>query len=437
MSRQAQILRSGVSRSEVREQLNRILVSRHFVKARKKSRFLEFMCEQAVSGVAEGVNEYSIGVDIYERGADFDPQHDSIVRVQAHEIRKSLQAYYAEEGHDDRLRIDLPAGGYFPVFTRVGVELPAVPDEGVAAAEALPQPPPSRRSPYWILLLAVCLALPAGWALRSLALQPAPVPAVPKLSADAAWFWQPFLPPAQPPLVILEVAPLLRAAHGGDSEALRRSGEVIPKDRFPEFRDTIHFRELSEFRFVPSVTDFTGIGEAQGLVNLCDLFGSAGQKLHAIAGRLVDSGSVKLTNSIVLGGNQSWSGRVFVYQEGFEMHDGVFATKKPLPGEQASYKPEFDPVTGNLSRDYALIMMLPNERRDQRVLLLYGVYTQGTQAAIEFATNPERLLELEHALTQHTPNKRPPKYFQALIATTVENYVPSKVSLVTTRVIPE
>lgn len=437
MSRQTRVLNGGVSRNEVREQLNRILTSRHFVKARKKSRFLEFMCEQAVSGVAEGVNEYSIGVDIYERGADFDPQHDSIVRVQAHEIRKSLQAYYAEEGHDDRLRIDLPAGGYFPVFTRVGVELPALPDEARATAEALHQPPSARRAPYWTVVLAVCLALPAGWALRSLTLQSAPVSAVPKLSADAAWFWRPFLPPAQPPLVVLPVHPLLRAAHAGDSTELRKRGVLIPKDRFPEFRDTIHFRELPEFRFVPATTDFTGIGEALGLGNLYDLFGNAGQKMHINAARLVDTESLKRTNVIVLGGNQSWSGRVFVYREGFEMHDGIFAAKKPLPGEQAFYKPEFDAVTGNLSRDYGVILMLPNERQDQRVLVLYGIYTQGTQAAIEFVTNPERLRELERALCQRTPDKRPPKFFQALLTTTVENYVPGKVSLVTTRVIPE
>ncbi|MGO9239420.1 MAG: hypothetical protein ACLQBJ_01310 [Bryobacteraceae bacterium] len=437
MPRQAQTLRGGLSRYEVREQLNRILASRHFVKARKKSRFLEFLCEQAVSGVAESVNEYSIGVDIYERGADFDPQHDSIVRVQAHEIRKSLQAYYAEEGHDDRLRIDLPAGGYFPVFTRLGAEPPALPDEAKAAAEAPHHPPPARRAPYWIVLLAVCLALPAGWALRSLELRPAPVPAAPKLSADAAWFWQPFLPPAQPPLVVLPVHPLLRAAHAGDSAELRKRGVLISKDRFPEFRDTIHFRELPEFRFVPATTDFTGIGEALGLSNLYDLFGNVGQKLRIDAARLVDTESLKRTNVIVLGGNQSWSGRVFVYREGFEMHDGIMAAKKPLPGEQAFYKPEFDAVTGNLSRDYGVILMLPNERPDQRVLVLYGIYTQGTQAAIEFVTNPEGLRELERALVQHTPDKRPPRYFQALLTTTVENYVPGKISLVATRIIPE
>ena len=40
--------------------------------------------------------------------------------------------------------------------------------------------------------------------------------------------------------------------------------------------------------------------------------------------------------------------------------------------------------------------MLPNEHRENRILLMYGVYTQGSQAAIESVTNAERLAELRN-----------------------------------------
>jgi TolB-like protein/Tfp pilus assembly protein PilF len=50
---------------------------------------------------------------------DFDPQQDAIVRVQAHEIRRALKEYYETDGKDDRVRIELPAGSYVPVFSRV------------------------------------------------------------------------------------------------------------------------------------------------------------------------------------------------------------------------------------------------------------------------------------------------------------------------------
>ena len=440
MSKQVQErLPGGISRYEVRDQLNRILLSRHFVKARKKSRFLEFLCEQALSGMAEGVNEYAIGVDIYERGADFSPQQDSIVRVQAHEIRKSLVAYYAEEGRADRLRVDLPAGGYVPVFTRINDESPETGPEPHAQS-AQSDSRLARRPAYWpVALLAVGCALPIGWLLRDLLPRNSAAPAATsRLPESAAWFWRPFLPPSQPPLVVLPVHPLLRAAHGGDSTATWTKGQAIDKQKLPEFRDTIHFRELPEFRFVPNFTDFTAIGEALGLLDLSEMLRGGGQRMRVNSGRLVDYEAVKNGNTILLGGNQSWSGRIFLYPAGFEFHNGVISNKQPLPGEQASYKPEFDPVTNDLRRDYALVLMLPNEQRERRVLLIYGIYTQGSQAAIEYVTNPERLAELRTALIASSPDhKSLPKYFQVLLSTTVENYVPGRISLVSTRAIPE
>jgi hypothetical protein len=422
----------GISRYEVRDQLKRVLLSRHFVKARKKSRFLEFMCEQALSGKAGEVNEYTIGSDIYERGAAFNPQEDSIVRVQAHEIRKSLVAYYEEKGREDRLWIDLPPGGYVPVFRRINDEATATEPESRPTRARFRRPVPAL-----LAGIAVCGALAGGWLLRDLVgRRSSAVP--PRLPEGLAWFWHPFVPPAPPPLVVLPVHPLLRAAHGGDSPAIWERGHVIPKDELPEFRDTIHFRELPEFRFVPSTTDFTAVGEALGLLNLSELLAGAGQKIRANAGRLVDYEAVKSGNTILLGGNQSWSGRIFLYTAGFELHNGVISNKQPLAGEQAVYRPEFDAVTGNLSRDYALVLMLPNERRDQRVLLIYGIYTQGSQAAIEYVTNTERMLELRRVLVERSADgKSIPKYFQVLLSTTVESYVPGRVSLVGTRIIPE
>ncbi|MCJ7501572.1 MAG: hypothetical protein MUP80_00735, partial [Acidobacteriia bacterium] len=107
------------------------------------------------------------------------------------------------------------------------------------------------------------------------------------------------------------------------------------------------------------------------------------------------------------------------------------------PGEQPIYKPQFDPVTNSLTRDYALVLMLPNENKDQRILLIYGIYTQGSQAAIEYVTGPEHLAELHRALLELSPDhKTPPPYFQALLDTTVENHVPGKTSLVAVRAVP-
>jgi hypothetical protein len=250
------------------------------------------------------------------------------------------------------------------------------------------------------------------------------------------WFWKPFLPPADPPVIVIPNHPLLRAAHDGDSAQTLAHGHEVPKDEFPEFRDTIHFRELRRFVFVPSMTDFTAVGETLGLLNLFELFSSVGQKCKLNQSRLVSFEEIKRGNVILLGGNQPWSGRIFLNVEGFRFQSGVILNRNPRPGEKSVYKPEFDPLTNQLTLDYALVLMLPNERKENRILLIYGIYTQGSQAAIEYVTNSQRLPELRKILAGLSPDHRAlPAFFQALLETTVENHVPGKTSLVAVRVV--
>src|SRR6266849_6828985 len=100
---------SSISLFEKRDELRRVLESKHFANAPKKTRFLEFVSEQAFLGNGDKLNEYLIGVEVYDRGPDFDSQKDPIVRVQAHEIRRVLKKYYEEDYGDSLIRIDLPA----------------------------------------------------------------------------------------------------------------------------------------------------------------------------------------------------------------------------------------------------------------------------------------------------------------------------------------
>jgi hypothetical protein len=194
---------------------------------------------------------------------------------------------------------------------------------------------------------------------------------------------------------------------------------------------------LKRFLFVPSLTDFTSVGETMGVVSLCEMFSSVGQKCRVQQSRLVNLEEIKRGNVILLGGNQAWSGRVFLNVEGFHFQSGVILNRSPRAGEKPVYKPEFDPVTNQLTRDYALVLMLPNERKENRVLLIYGIYTQGSQAAIEYLKNPERMVELRKALVDlSADHKTIPPYFQALLTTTVENAVPGASSLVAVRAIP-
>lgn len=401
----------------------------------KKTRFVEFVSEQTFLGNGDKLNEYLIGVEVYDRGVDFNPQKDPIVRVQAHEIRRLLKKYYEEEGRGSAIHMDLPSGHYVPIFSRNAE--PGLPEEALPVK--ISQGSQHSTSLPWTIaailaFLCILLAIPlvSNWTSR----RNHQSPAQPKLADSLEWFWHPFLPPFDAPLITIPNHPLLRAAHNGDSAQTVASGHEIPKSSLPEFRDTIHFHELKRFIFVPSLTDFTSVGETLGVVELCQMFDTVGQQCRVQQSRLINLDEIKSDNAILLGGNQAWSGRVFLNVQGFQFQSGVIYNRNPQPGEQALYKPEFDSVTNHLTRDYALVLMLPNETGDRRVLLIYGIYTQGSQAAIEYLINPETMTALRKTLLNlSSDHKTTPPYFQLLLTTTVENSVPGKSSLVAVRII--
>ncbi len=108
-----------------RRELEAVLRSDHFSRAPMLAHLLTYLCEKLLAGKAHQVKEYSIGVELFHRGDGFDPNSDSIVRVEANRLRKRLAAYYAGDGAAHRLRITIPLGQYVPQFTTV-----AAPGEG-------------------------------------------------------------------------------------------------------------------------------------------------------------------------------------------------------------------------------------------------------------------------------------------------------------------
>lgn len=108
----------------VRAELQRILAARVFANAPTLARFLHYIVEYWIAHGESAPKEYELGVEVLQRGATFDPNVDTIVRVHARRLRARLERYYATEGSDDPVRITLPKGHY-----RVEVSEPAPGDE--------------------------------------------------------------------------------------------------------------------------------------------------------------------------------------------------------------------------------------------------------------------------------------------------------------------
>jgi adenylate cyclase len=105
-----------VSTDVVRAELARILGSPHFDASERNRRFLVHVVEEVLAGRTERIKAYTIATEVFGRDPKFDPQLDSIVRIEAGRLRRSLERYYLTDGRTSRLRIDIPRGGYAPVF---------------------------------------------------------------------------------------------------------------------------------------------------------------------------------------------------------------------------------------------------------------------------------------------------------------------------------
>lgn len=100
----------------VRQELSRILRSAVFANAPSLRRFLSYIVESTLQNSPAPLNEYSLGVDVFDRGESFDPSTDTIVRVQTRRLRSKIEKYYACEGQADPLVIEVPRGGYRALF---------------------------------------------------------------------------------------------------------------------------------------------------------------------------------------------------------------------------------------------------------------------------------------------------------------------------------
>lgn len=109
-------MNNGITASAVRAQLQRILTSEGFVRSHRIQRFLEFIVEETLAARSSQLGEYGIGVSVFDRGKDFEPALDPIVRNDARRLRAKLLEFYktAEPGS---LLIEMPKGGYVPVFS--------------------------------------------------------------------------------------------------------------------------------------------------------------------------------------------------------------------------------------------------------------------------------------------------------------------------------
>ena len=457
-SRMAEQQHSDFESDEVRRTLENVLSSKHFVNAHKKKKFLRLICDFYIEGRAQELNEHILGYDVFGRGSSYNPSDDPIVRVFAHEIRKKLEAYYANEGAGDPIRLEIPAGSYQPVFTRLHPE-----PEPTAAELAAVQPKTEREATAGLspgeIGVGIALLILIG-AVIALALwnrqlrREIDSNEVAKAPATYGEVWASFMKDNNPPLVILSNPPVLRFINPSDPEALTKDSIPLApesvaalKDKFvtnPEVtlkesigptgdnaepaRDKGVIERNRTPRLIISTNVHTGMGEAIGLHYLTDFFRKSSRSILLKQSRTLSAEDLKKHNVIMLGGVwvNEWSGKLKRIEDFLFTDKGTIENLNPQPGEEREYIPQFDRRTGDLVVDYALVTIKPNISEANQVMLLAGVYSQGTEAASEYVTNKTYLDQLNQRLEQ---SGEPPRYFQVLLKVGVEKGIPTTISI--------
>ena len=367
-------------------ELQKILSSPQFRRATKLNRFLELVCQYKFQDRGQEINEYLIATEVFSKGPQFDPNEDSLVRVQAREVRRRLGEYYQNNGHTSKVILSLPLGSYCPVFT----------------AEAEPQAIPVRRAPpirwAWMMLgitVLACAAILFATDRERHRLLQGVVSAADRvpgrtMSPSLSRLWVRFLDSEVPTVLVLSNPEV------GDCAEPRRPQDT-PDD---------------------CVEQYTGMGEAVAIHLITNIFRSARQTLIVKQSRMVNADDVKRYNLVLLGGKQ-----VNVWTRRLGQDLNINASGDALSTNEAQqYATVLDPATGQLTRDRGLIALRKNPATGHWVLFLYGRHSQGTYAAAEASTDGPFLAQLQW------PGSRPqiPDSFHVFVGVSVNDGIPEE-----------
>jgi len=397
---------NGVDREAKLAEIEKIVSSSVLHGSESLCNLLRFLAKQSLDHPGSTVKEYLLATEVFGRSADFDPRLDSTVRVQSGRLRSKLAEYYANDGIEDRVVVEIPRGSYHVVFHYRELETePAI--EPVAA------PIPHRPVHQWmttalVSVIAVISALSLDFALRPLFQRGAAVESSDALQA----LWLRFFDGPEPPLVVYSNAAFV----GRPETGLRYYNPALDANAV-------------------ILDHYTGVGEVMAIHELDNLFTSWHRVMRLKRGRLLTWDDAKASNMIFIGspsenlslreipGTEQFAFKVA--SDGPRKGDLSLVNTHRRAGEESVY---FSTPAVPIREDYGVVGLLPGLSATRHALILAGLTTLGTQAAVEFVCRPRRVEELLAALG--TKPKGPIPTFEALLRVKVSGGVPVQTEIV-------
>lgn len=402
-----------VEAEAAREQVERLLRSKTFETSEAQRRLLQYLAEKTLSGEADRLKEYTVGLEAFGKPPSYDPRQDSIVRLQAGRLRQKLLAYYQTEASGDRVLVSLPKGAFKLDFE------PLVPEAGAA---------PERRGRI-VTILAAALAVAVIWAVLATAgylrERAAGEPAAARWSPELEMLWAPFLESDRPFLVCLGTPLFLRFPNYGFFRDPKANDwqELEKSERITALR-----RALGDKDMLPWYA-FTGAGEASAGFLVAKLLSSRKHELLLTRSNLLSWQQI-VDSDVVFIGPPKFNRQLqaAALTQDIVVEPNGIRNLKPRQGEPEFLEDHF--VTGVTSEGvtHALISRTPGPSGLGELLVIAGNASSDTLAAAEWLTQPVRARELVERL--RGPSGEVPRYFQAVLRVEFKQAIPVRSSYV-------
>lgn len=398
----------------------RLCSSPHLHRSTRLKELLHYVCRRSWNEGAEEIREHEIGVTVFQRPHDYDSAQDTIVRVQASQLRKRLERYFAEDGRAEQIILELSKGTYVPLL-REREETPELPSQ----VQPVPPIEQNGRGLVWALASA-CLILTAacGWLLyRQSAVHPTPA-----TGPSVRQFWSAFAAnDAETYLVVADssYAALQDAVERsiGIDEYVRRGYEAeFKRDGLPpKYGDLLRYLMARRYTSLADVMVVRRITEAR-LLNPA--------RTSVVHTRDHNIRAFQSGNHILIGSQRAipWV-NLFDRNMDFHLYDGKedfhlkhdtrdsrvwVENRRPRSGELPRYISQSRGSEG--TEGYALLACLPNLGRTGNVLILAGSDMTSTEAAGSLLTTESFLADLLQRLPAAQASGAP--HFEALLRTT-------------------
>jgi len=443
------------SKSEWERLLNRVVESAPFRRSSRLRDFLIYVGNEVILNGAEDLHEQQIGMAVFGRAPLYDTSQDNIVRVNAMELRKRIDLYFANEGQNEPLIFEIPRGSYVPVFRPRRLNAVDYPAEKAPLIEAplapvtpssQEAPPPGAvsgsltpqvfRNPIQIFLLIVIVCL-TTWLITEVRRNQQMQMSLHKWQSGPALraFWGNFFGHRLAPEIVLadtsfgivqEVLhkQLSLAEYLDYSYRAAQSSDLLSSDaRQQQQKDlAVIFKgssgSIGDFRVARRITELET--------------GDYGTRL--LFAREYAGHRLRWSNTIFVGSGRSnpW---VELFEDRMSYHfkqsqdstPSFVLVDNPTGNEQARYAISSDPGRRTA---YCVIVFLPNPTNTGNTLILAGTDSQATEAGGDFLTSEENLERLQVLLHQ----KAFP-YFQILLRIASSNGTPLESEIISYRIV--